>query len=80
MQNSLVLKNKVHILIIKPNRCTNFSNLFDGQRNCLKHVEFYSENKLEKLVHLVALITRIYHDARSPERQKKMVRIVTTVF
>jgi len=36
----------------------------DGQRNCPKHVEFYSKNKFEKLVHLVGLITRIYHDAR----------------
>ena len=25
----------------------------DGQRNCLKHTEFYSKNKFEKLVHLV---------------------------
>ena len=25
----------------------------DGQRNCPKYVEFYSENKFEKLVHLV---------------------------
>jgi len=25
----------------------------DGQRNCPKHVEFYSKNKFEKLVHLV---------------------------
>ena len=41
----------------------------DGQRNCPKHVEFYSKNKLEKLVHLVGFIIRIYHDARSPERQ-----------
>jgi len=40
-----------------------------GQRNCLKHVEFYSKNKLEKLVHLVGFITGIYHDARSPECQ-----------
>ena len=69
------------ILIIKPTRCTNFSNLFfelrfrpdptrelsanlydiyhccvysgktpdDGQRNCPKHVEFYSKNKYEKI-------------------------------
>jgi hypothetical protein len=35
----------------------------------LKHVEFYSKNKLEKLVHLVGFIIRIYHDARSAERQ-----------
>jgi len=41
----------------------------DGQRNCPKHVEFYSQNKFEKLVHLVCFIIRIYHDARSSERQ-----------
>ena len=41
----------------------------DGQRNCPKHVEFCSKNKFEKLVYLVGLIIRIYHDARSPERQ-----------
>jgi len=34
-----------------------------------KDVEFYSENKFEKLVHLVGFIIRIYHDARSSERQ-----------
>jgi len=28
----------------------------DEQRNCLKHVEFYSKNKFEKLVHLVGFI------------------------
>ena len=41
----------------------------DGQRNCPKHVGFYSKNKFQKLVHLVGFIERIYHDARSPERQ-----------
>jgi len=41
----------------------------DGQRNCPKHVEFYSRNKFEKLVHLVCFIARIHHDARSPERK-----------
>jgi len=30
----------------------------DGQRNCSKHVEFYSKNKFEKLVHLVGFIIR----------------------
>jgi hypothetical protein len=30
----------------------------DGQRNCLKHVEFHFQNKFEKLVHLVGLILR----------------------
>ena len=32
-------------------------------------LEFYSNNKFEKLVHLVGFIIRIYHDARSPECQ-----------
>jgi hypothetical protein len=48
----------------------------DGQRNCPKHVEFYSKNKFEKLVHLVGFITRIYHDARSPERQKNFHSLI----
>ena len=30
----------------------------DGQRNCPKHVEFYSKNKFEKLVYLVGFIIR----------------------
>ena len=30
----------------------------DGQRNCPKHVEFYSKNKFEKLVHLVGFIIK----------------------
>jgi len=41
----------------------------DGQRNYPKHVEFHSKNKFEKLEHPVGFITRIYHDARSPERR-----------
>ena len=36
-------------------------------RTC--RVFFFSKNKVEKLVHLVGFIIRIYHDARSPERQ-----------
>ena len=32
----------------------------EGQRNCPKHVEFYSKNKFEKLVHLVGFIIRTY--------------------
>ena len=41
----------------------------DGQRNCPKHLEFYSKNKFEKFVHLVGFVIIIYQDARSPERQ-----------
>jgi len=34
--------------------------LDDGQGNCPKHVEFNSENKLEKLVHVVGFVIRMY--------------------
>jgi len=40
--------------------------------NCLKHVEFYSKNKFEKLVDLSDFIIRNYQDAQSPERQKRV--------
>jgi len=53
-----------------------WKTLDDGQRNCPKHVEFYCKNKFEKLVHLVGLIIRNYHDARSPERQRIVWRTV----
>jgi len=33
----------------------------DGQKNCPKHVEFYSKNKFEKLVLVVGFIIRILH-------------------
>jgi len=49
--------------------CVQWKTPDDGQRNCPKHVEFYSKNKFEKLVHLIGFIIRIYHCARSPERQ-----------
>ena len=100
-----------------PLLCVQSKTHDDGQRNCPKHVEFYSKNKFEKfrpdparklspkvydiyhccvysekllmmgteelsetyrvysknkfekLVHLVGFIIRIYHDARSAERQ-----------
>jgi len=55
-----------------PLLCVQWKTLADGQRNCPKHVEFYCKNKFEKLVHLVSFIIRIYHDARSPERQIRM--------
>jgi len=46
--------------------CVERKTLDDGQRNCPKHVEFYSKNKFEKLVHLVAFIIRIYQASRKP--------------
>jgi len=38
--------------------CVQWKTPDDGQRNCPKHVEFYSKNKFEKLVHLVGFIKR----------------------
>jgi len=52
-----------------PLLCVQWKPLVDGQRNCLIYVEFYSKNKFEKSVHLVGFIIRIYHEARSRERQ-----------
>ena len=49
------------------------------RENCPKHVEFYFKNKFEKILPLVGFITRIYHDARSPERKKKKKAVSQTV-
>ena len=57
-----------------PLLCVQWKTPDDGQRNCPKHVEFYSKNKFEKLLHLFDFIIRIYHDARSPERQIHCLR------
>jgi len=54
-----------------PLLCVRWKTPDDGQRNCPKHIEFYSKNKFVKLVHLVGFIIRIYLDARSPERQNR---------
>jgi len=40
-------------------------------------LSFIPKNKFEKSVHIVGSIMRIYHDARSPERQ--ILRHVCTV-
>ena len=44
----------IHLLL-----CIQYTTPDDGQRYCPKHVEFYSKNKFEKLVHLVGFIIRI---------------------
>ena len=41
-----------------PLLCVQWKAPDDGQRNCPKHVEFYSKNKFEKLLHLVGFIIR----------------------
>ena len=45
----------------------------------MKHVEFYSKNKFEKLVHLVGFTIGIYHSARSPERQTEFLLRLRTL-
>jgi len=62
-----VTKSVWHI----PPLCVQWKPPDDGQRNCPKHVEFYSKNKSEKLVDPVSFIITICHDARSAERQKQ---------
>jgi len=52
-----------------PLLCLQWKTPDDGKRNCPKHVEFYSKNKLGKFVYLVGFSIIIYHDARLPERQ-----------
>ena len=41
-----------------PLLCVQWKAPDDGQRNCLKHIEFHFKNKFEKLVHLVGFIIR----------------------
>ena len=41
-----------------------------GQRTCPKHVEFYSKNKLEKLMHLIGLIIRMVNCIPKPLRTR----------
>jgi len=59
-----VSKSVWHVTLL----CVQWKTPDDGQRNCLKRVEFYSKNKFEKLVQIFGFIIRIHHDARSPER------------
>jgi len=59
-----------------PLLCVQWKTPDDGQRNCPKHLEFYSKNKFEKLVHLVDTIlrTNIVIQETWPMRIKVTVR------
>ena len=52
----------------------------DGQRNCPKHVEFYSKNESEKSVHLVGFIIRIHNAKFTPYMFKMTVSESRTGF
>jgi len=49
--------------------CVRWKTHDDGQRNCPKHVEFYSKNKFEELVHLKAVPLQA---RRGPEGFRKL--------
>jgi len=57
---SIIRSFSLHTAMVYVIQCQTPRN---GQRDCPKHVEFYSKNKFEKLVHLVGFIIRIikYH-------------------
>ena len=56
-----------------PLLCVQWKTLDDGQKNCLKYVEFYSKNKLEILVHLLGFIIRIrLHSLGAIKLQEKL--------
>jgi len=79
----IVIYNKINSLQLRPDparkpsanlygiyHCRVYSEkLLMMDRGSQKHVEFCSENKFEKLVHLFCFIIRIYHVTRSPEHQ-----------
>jgi hypothetical protein len=41
-----------------PLLCVQWKTPDDGQKNCLKHVEFHSKSKFQELVHLISFILR----------------------
>ena len=45
----------------------------DGQRNCPKHVEFYSKNKFETLAHLVGFIIRTTKELQTKRQEPERV-------
>jgi len=68
-QDGTARKLSAHIPLL----CVQWKTPDDGQRNCPKHVEFYSKNKFENLLHLVGFI---YHNALSPEREMCLYLII----
>jgi len=66
-----VCKSVWHIPLL----CVQWKTPDDGQRICPKHVQFHSENKFEKLVHLVGFIIRnvffyLYGGVKHPSKRE----------
>jgi len=55
--------------------CVQWKTADDVQRNCPKHVEFYSKNKFEKLVHLVGFNLRMQTDAWEPSLEQSFYKL-----
>ena len=52
--DSLLASSQQNLYDIYLSLCVRCQTADDGQRNCPKHVELYSKNKFQKLVHLVS--------------------------
>ena len=59
----------------KPLLCLQWKTPDIGQRNCPKHVKFYSKNNFDKLVNIVGFITRI-----KPNVRNKVLNLETSIF
>ena len=59
-----------------PLQCVQWRTPDDGQRNWPKHVEFHSENKFEKLMHLVGFIVRNHSNFASHTRMPQYWNVV----
>jgi len=59
--------------------CVQWKTPDDGQRNCPKHVQFYSKNKFEKSVHLVGFIIRIHTEHSTLNISHEVVRICSLI-
>ena len=55
-----------------PLLCIQYETPDNEQKTCPKHVEIYSKNKFEKLVHLVGFIIRIYHSLKKLKKISKL--------
>ena len=58
-----------------PLLCVQWKTADDGQRNCAKHVDFYCENKSEKLVHLIGFVIRRTANTRNSSQYEELSHV-----
>ena len=61
-----------------PLLCVQWKTPDGGQRNCPKHVEFYSKNKFEKLVQLVGFVIRLEFSRQNFEKNPGISNFMKT--